>query len=133
MRDHFVMHAARGVTHVWSAAVVTGLAVVLTGTVAFTAVQAKEGQMQALARREMATRSDLQMLNERLAGMEKLLQDARSACGTALDVTTSTPPIVGDQQQSSEAAKKALKAQQRLQKAKKVPPPVVSPDEQVVQ
>ncbi len=90
MRDHFVMHAARGVTHVWSAAVVTGLAVVLTGTVAFTAVQAKEGQRQALVRREMATRADLHMLNERLGVMERLLQQARQVCGNAVD-SSSTP------------------------------------------
>lgn len=40
MRDQHIIHAARGVAHVWTAAIVSGLAVVLTGAFAFTAVQA---------------------------------------------------------------------------------------------
>ena len=40
IRDHHIIHAARGVAHVWSAAIVAGLAIVLTGAIAYTAVQA---------------------------------------------------------------------------------------------
>jgi len=40
IRDHHIIHAARGVAHVWTAAIVAGLAVVLTGAIAYTAVQA---------------------------------------------------------------------------------------------
>lgn len=41
IRDHHIVHAARGVAHVWTAAIVAGLAVVLTGAIAYTAVQAE--------------------------------------------------------------------------------------------
>lgn len=99
MRDHFIMHAARGATHIWSASVVTGLAIVLTGTIAYSAVQAKDGQVQAMARREAVTRGDLKAVNERLANMEKILKDARDLCskaeanGSTTISETDTPPV----------------------------------------
>jgi len=40
MHNHHIVNASRGVAHVWSAAIVAGLAVVLTGAIAYTAVQA---------------------------------------------------------------------------------------------
>ncbi len=42
MHNHYIVHAARGVAHVWTAAIVSGLAVVLTAAIAFTAVNAQE-------------------------------------------------------------------------------------------
>lgn len=60
MHNHHIVHAARGASHVWAAAIVAGLAVVLTGSIAFSAVQAQEEQrdptllmMLALRRIEM--------------------------------------------------------------------------------
>ena len=51
VRDHHILHAARGMTHVWPAAIVAGLAVVLTGTLAFTAAQARtEAQIDAASK-----------------------------------------------------------------------------------
>src|SRR5260221_14336156 len=41
MRAHPIMHAAHGASQVWTAAIVAGLAVVLTGAIAYTAVQAQ--------------------------------------------------------------------------------------------
>jgi hypothetical protein len=40
MRDHHAVVAANGVQHVWTAAIIAGLAVVLTGAIAYSAVQA---------------------------------------------------------------------------------------------
>jgi hypothetical protein len=44
LRDHHILHAARGVSHIWSAAIITGFAIVLTGAIAFQAVQASTDQ-----------------------------------------------------------------------------------------
>jgi len=44
MHNHFLVHTARGVTHIWTAAIVAGLAVVITGAIAYTAVHAQEVQ-----------------------------------------------------------------------------------------
>jgi len=40
IRDHHIMHVARGISHVWTATIIAGLAVVLTGAVAFSSVNA---------------------------------------------------------------------------------------------
>jgi hypothetical protein len=42
LRDHHAAVAANGVQHVWTAAIIAGLAVVLTGAIAYSAVQANE-------------------------------------------------------------------------------------------
>ena len=44
VRDHHIMHAARGVTHIWTAAVVTGFALIVTGAIAFNTAQASTEQ-----------------------------------------------------------------------------------------
>lgn len=48
IRDHHIWHVARGVSHIWTAVIIAGLAVVLTGTVAYSTVnaanQAKDDQ-----------------------------------------------------------------------------------------
>jgi hypothetical protein len=40
-RDHLIHQAAHGVQHIWAASIVAGLAVVLTGFMAYTGVQAE--------------------------------------------------------------------------------------------
>ena len=44
LHNHHIIHAARGASQVWTAAIVAGLAVVLTGAIAYSAVQAAEEQ-----------------------------------------------------------------------------------------
>lgn len=41
MRDHHIAHVARGMSHIWASAIIAGLAVVLTGALAFSAAQAQ--------------------------------------------------------------------------------------------
>lgn len=41
MRDHHILHVSRGMSHIWAAAIIAGLAVVLTGAFAFSAAQAQ--------------------------------------------------------------------------------------------
>lgn len=69
MRDHHIVHAARGVAHVWSAAIVAGLAVVLTGAIAYTAVQADTAASQASDRATL--QRQLSQMNSRLDRIEQ--------------------------------------------------------------
>ena len=75
IRDHHIMHAARGATHVWSAAIVSGLAVVLTGAIAYSAVEAKPVVNDA---GNAAT--ELRLLNRRIDHLEKSIAELSAKC-----------------------------------------------------
>lgn len=83
MRDHHAMHAANGMTHVWAAAIVTGLAIVLTGAVAYTQVEAS-GVTAAVARPDTAA------ILKRLDALEQTLADVKAACAAPATDTTET-------------------------------------------
>jgi predicted PurR-regulated permease PerM len=83
-RDHLIHQAAHGARHIWAAAIVAGLAVVLTGAIAVTAVQAETELRNWNSDREVLTtlshridrlEQSLQAVNERLAGLSEQLQD----------------------------------------------------------
>jgi hypothetical protein len=82
MRDHHIVHAARGISHVWSAAIITGLAVVVTGAIAFNAAQAsstsQNTQSQAQMKQDMA--QELRFLSDRISSMENLLMKVSDTC-----------------------------------------------------
>lgn len=84
MRDHHALHAARGMTHIWSAAVVTGLAIVITGAIAFNAAQAesnlKTSDGQAQVRLQLA--QQIARMNTQLLGMQNQLQKISDKCAT---------------------------------------------------
>ena len=86
LRDHYTMHAARGVTHIWSAAVVTGLAVVLTGAVGYSVVEARDINTAAASRRlAPITREDLVRINGRMEALERALVRTTEACSRLQD------------------------------------------------
>lgn len=89
LRDHHAMHASRGMTHVWMAAIVTGTALVLTGALAFTSVQAKEVERQA--RQEFMQKQDWGKVTQRLEAMEKAMRDIRELCAKAGSMPTPRP------------------------------------------
>ena len=74
------MHAAYGATHIWAAAVVAGLAVVLTGTIAFSSVQAKSERDIAALRNDSLTSDDLSRVMEKLAQVESDLNNVKTLC-----------------------------------------------------
>ncbi|MEO5927827.1 MAG: hypothetical protein ABIO72_03845 [Patescibacteria group bacterium] len=86
MRDHHIVHAARGISHVWSAAIITGLAVVITGTVAFSSVQAKT--MTPPLSTDAGLVSELRALSMRLDRMEGQLKVMGETCTVTPKVTT---------------------------------------------
>ncbi len=75
IRDHHIVHAAHGVSQIWTAAIVAGLAIVLTGFVAFTQVDASEQKNAAV------TMQGTDALNKRLDRMEAMLGKLMQQCG----------------------------------------------------
>ena len=82
IRDHHIVHAAKGVTHIWSAAIVTGFALVLTGAIALTAVQAstdaKMGVGQLSVKQDLGR--EIRMLNAKLDVMNATVQELSRTC-----------------------------------------------------
>jgi hypothetical protein len=76
IRDHHIVHAARGVAHVWTAAIVAGFAVVLTGAIAYTAVQASTSSDVSLG----TVLSEVRDLNARLDAMQASLIQLKAQC-----------------------------------------------------
>jgi len=75
MRDHHAMHAARGSAHIWAAAVTTGLALVLTGAIAYNAVEAKQVQRDAVMASQAASHQDVERILQRLDKLERSQAD----------------------------------------------------------
>lgn len=98
LRDHHIVHAARQASHVWSAAIVTGLAIVLTGALGYAAIGAEGagsgGSMYA----------EFQQLHNQLDRIEKTVKTLLDRCesGTC-GQGTQTP---SDQDQCIDKCKK---------------------------
>lgn len=82
MRDHHALHAARGVTHIWSAAIITGFAIVLTGAIAFNAAQASTERRTVVAQAEVKddVAREIRKLTVRLEAMDALLKKVADQC-----------------------------------------------------
>ena len=74
MRDHHVIHAARQASHIWSAAIVTGLAIVLTGALGYAAIGA-EATNQA-----PSLYGEFQQINNRLSKIEGMVKTLLDRC-----------------------------------------------------
>lgn len=70
-RDHHAQAAAHGVKQVWTAAIVAGLAVVLTGAIAYSAVEAQSPSSKG---------SDSNSVSRRLDKIEERLRDLSERC-----------------------------------------------------
>ncbi len=68
LNDHRLIHAAKGLSNVWTAAIVAGLGVVLTATIAYGSVQAQEERHAEQVAEP--TKAELRALNDRIYGME---------------------------------------------------------------
>ncbi len=78
IRDHHALHAAQGVSHIWSASIITGFAIVLTGAMVFQTAQARTER--AATSTANGLRSENAQLIERLNRLEGLMLDTRRAC-----------------------------------------------------
>jgi hypothetical protein len=75
LHDHHVIRASRGTTHIWQAAVITSLALLVTGTVAFYSVDAAQDQRAAALQKQAANRADTQKIVEQLNRIERMTTD----------------------------------------------------------
>jgi TolA-binding protein len=82
MRDHHIVHAAKGVTHIWSAAIVTGFALVMTGAIALTAAQASTDAKLSVS--QTGVKQDLgreiRQLNAKLDAMNATVRELSRTC-----------------------------------------------------
>jgi len=92
------MHAARGSAHIWAAAVTTGLALVLTGAIAYTTVEAKQIERDTVIVSQTASHQDVQRIMQRLDKLERSQADLevfirnQISQPTAEDIFNSTLP-----------------------------------------
>lgn len=100
IRDHHIMHAAKGVTHIWGATIVTGLALVLTGAIAYNAVEAKTELKAAAAVKQGTTRADWVRIMNRLDQMDRALNDVKVFCNNA-STTQTTPKVVPQERKNT--------------------------------
>lgn len=102
LRDHYAFHAARGATHVWAAAVITGLSLVITGALAYNVVEAKQGAREAALAKQTANRADVEKLMNRIEELEtvikqnNLILQAQFPAPTLNEVMRSTMPAAAD-------------------------------------
>src|SRR5688500_1369972 len=62
--DHHDFTASRGSTHIWAAAMITSLALVVTGAVAFQSVEAAQTKQAEVLSKQNASRADIAELKE---------------------------------------------------------------------
>lgn len=75
VHDHHMINAARGTTHIWPAAIITSLALLVTGTVAFYSVDAAQDEQTAALQKQAANRADIERIMERLDKIERMTAD----------------------------------------------------------
>ncbi|MDF1497320.1 MAG: hypothetical protein P1P90_04635 [Patescibacteria group bacterium] len=97
VRDHHILHAARGISHIWPAVIIAGLAIVLTGAISYQTVNAQNKQID----RELSQNSTEQILNKldsletRIDVMERDIEGLFRAQGNDNNVTPDSvfPPL----------------------------------------
>lgn len=78
--DHHIVKASHATSHIWAAAVISGLAVVLTGAIAYTSVQAESNQSPAAIQASTATHDDVNVLLDRIVQLQDEIEQTRKAC-----------------------------------------------------
>jgi len=77
--DHHAFTASRGSTNIWAAALITSLALVVTGTVAFQSVEASQTKQAEALTKQTSTRADVAELKEMMRRMDAKLDKALNA------------------------------------------------------
>lgn len=82
MRDHHALHAARGASHFWMAAIVTGFALVLTGAIALTAAQVRAEQKTGIVQLRLKQDLGLEIrgLNNKVASLQAAVASLSGKC-----------------------------------------------------
>jgi hypothetical protein len=75
LQDHHMITASRGTTHIWPAAVITSLALLVTGSVAFYSVDASQSERSSALQEQTANRADIAKLEAQLNRIESMTTD----------------------------------------------------------
>jgi uncharacterized protein YlxW (UPF0749 family) len=83
------MHVARGVSHIWTAVIIAGLAVVLTGAVAYSAANASEQQKDDVrsAQSTGLIVEQLQRMEDRISSLEERIRASGKQANAVEPVT----------------------------------------------
>lgn len=95
VNDHHIIRTAHAASHIWAAAVISGLAVVLTGTVAFTSVQAESNKVAVAQKAVAASRADVEQVLNRLNQLDRQMFTLKQACAPETVTTTTRLPQAG--------------------------------------
>jgi hypothetical protein len=79
MHDHHMVVAARNTSHIWPAAVITSLALLVTGSLAFSSVQAAQDARTAALEKQAANRADIDRIVQQLNRIEAIVTETRDA------------------------------------------------------
>jgi len=79
MHDHHMVVAARNTSHIWPAAVITSLALLVTGSLAFSSVQASQDAKTAALEKQTANRADVDRIVQQLNRIEAIVAETRDA------------------------------------------------------
>ncbi|HVM91101.1 MAG TPA: hypothetical protein VMU11_04375 [Verrucomicrobiae bacterium] len=82
MQDHHMVVAARNTSHIWPAAVITSLALLVTGSLAFSSVQAAQDAKTAALEKQAANRADIDRIVQQLNRIEAIVTETRDAVKT---------------------------------------------------
>lgn len=88
--DHHTLRAAHASSHIWAAAIVSGLAVVLTGVVAYSSVEASALPQDTVSAN--VQRADMDALFERISSLETTIQAMKESCA-AVNPTNNLPTV----------------------------------------
>jgi len=82
VRDHHALHAARGASHIWMAAIVTGFALVLTGAIALSATQARADQKTGIGQLQLKQDLGLEIssLNNKVDSLQAAVASLSEKC-----------------------------------------------------
>lgn len=77
LSDHYTNHLAKASVNIWSAAVVTGLALVVTGAIAYQSVSAASTKTAQQLQKQNANRADIAKVIDQLNRIERVSTETR--------------------------------------------------------
>lgn len=93
LSDHHATHFAQASSHIWSAAVVTGLALVVTGSIAYQSVSAESTKAAKALQKQNANRADIAQVIEQLNRIERVSTETRDLLKGDTEPTTDAEKI----------------------------------------
>ncbi len=91
IRDHHVLHASRGVAHIWSAVIIAGFAIVVTGAISYHVANA-ENQKTDQVYRQHSTEQIIQKLDSLERRLDVMESDIEGMFRASADTDAAVTP-----------------------------------------